>query len=85
MNVPDGTLPGIQTTMSYSIVTPSTPNDNLGDGLTWFLTEVKDGIANNVPGRPRIPGAGSRTAMRAVTVSPCASTIRSGHRRRSRR
>jgi RHS repeat-associated protein len=56
MNVPDGTSQGIQTTTTYSIVTPNTPNDNLGDGLTWFLTEVKDGIANNVPAPPANTG-----------------------------
>src|SRR4029078_3704576 len=56
MNLPDGTSQGIQTTTTYSIVTPSTPNDSLGDGLTWFLTEVKDGNANKVPAPPANTG-----------------------------
>ena len=68
MNVPDGTSQGIQMTMAYSIVTPSTPNDNLGDGLTWFLTEVKDGIANKVPAPPANTG-------RRLTYDACGNRL----------
>ena len=71
MNVPDGTAQGIQTTTSYSIVTP-TGADNLGDSRSWLLTEVKDGIANRVPAPPANTGRrltysdarGNRVAVR---------------------
>src|SRR4029079_8769494 len=56
MNVPDGTSQRILTTTAYSIVTPQTPNDNLGDDHSWLLTEVKDGNANQVPAPPTNTG-----------------------------
>jgi len=72
MNVPDGTANGILTTMAYEVVNGDTPNDSLGDGRTWLMTEVKDGQANQVPAPPANTGRrltyadarGNRVAVR---------------------